>query len=55
MPDDTRTIVKTVLHYAKIVWEVPAVQSAALTWLIRIGVPSAAAAIIIPVVDALAK
>ena len=49
------TILQTVFHYAKIVWEVPAVQSAALTWLIRIGVPSAAAAVIIPVVDALAK
>lgn len=51
MPDHTRTIVKTVLHYAKIVWEVPAVQSAALTWLIRASVPGAA--ILIAAVNAL--
>jgi hypothetical protein len=42
---------QTVAHYAKIAWEVPAVKSAALTWLIRLGVPGAA--ILIPVFDAL--
>lgn len=41
----------TVVRYAKIAWEVPAVKSAALTWLIRLGVPGAA--ILIPVIDAL--
>lgn len=32
---------QTVARYAKIAWEVPAVKSAALTWLIRLGVPGA--------------
>lgn len=34
----------TALHVAKTIWEIPAIQSKAITWLVRIGVPGAALA-----------
>lgn len=40
-------------HYAKVIWEIPAIKSVALTWLVRLGVPGGA--ILIAVVDALAS
>lgn len=46
-----RTVLQSVKHYALKVWEVPAVKSIALTWLIRLSVPGAP--ILIAVVDAL--
>ncbi len=51
MTSKTKKAVATVKRYAKIVWEIPAIKSVALTWLIRLGVPGAA--ILIPVIDAL--
>ena len=45
----------TALRYAKVIWDVPAVKSVALTWLIRVGVPSGAAAILIPILDAISS
>lgn len=43
------------LRIAKTVWQVPAVKSVALTWLIRLGLSASGAAIVIPVVDALVQ
>lgn len=44
-------VLKTVAKYAKIVWEIPAIKSKALTWLIRIGVPGAP--VVLSIIDAL--
>jgi len=44
---------QTVARYAAIAWEVPAVKSAALTWLIRLSVPGAA--IVVAVIDAMVR
>lgn len=52
---DMKTALKKLIHYAKVVWEVPAVQSAALTWLIRLGMSASGAAIAIPVLNALVQ
>lgn len=41
------------LRIAKTIWEVPAVKSVAVTWLIRAGLSASGAAILIPIVDAL--
>jgi hypothetical protein len=40
-------------HYAGVMWAVPAVKSIALTWLIRFGVPSGIAGIIVAITDGL--
>ncbi|WP_156361263.1 hypothetical protein [Sphingomonas sp. Leaf257] len=45
----------TAIHYAKIVWEVPAVKSVALTWLIRAGLSASGAAALTAIVDAVAR
>lgn len=52
---DMKTALKKLVHYAKVVWAVPAVQSAALTWLIRLGMSASGAAIVIPVLNALVQ
>ncbi|WP_161600454.1 hypothetical protein [Sphingobium limneticum] len=40
-------------RYARVIWAVPAVKSLALTWLIRVGVPSGIAGVAILIGDAL--
>lgn len=49
--ENKRTVLQSAKHYALKIWEVPAVKSIALTWLIRLSVPGAP--ILIAVVDAL--
>lgn len=50
-----RRVGATVVRYAKIVWEVPAVKSVALTWLIRAGLSASTAAMLTAVVDAVTR
>lgn len=45
----------TVARYAKTVWEVPAVKSVALTWLIRADLSASTAAMLTAVVDAVTR
>ncbi|GAA3266477.1 hypothetical protein GCM10020258_35470 [Sphingomonas yabuuchiae] len=49
------TAMRTAMRYAKIVWEVPAVKSVALTWLIRAGLSASGAAALTAIVDAVAR
>ncbi len=49
--ENKRTVSQSVKHYALKIWEVPAVKSFALTWLIRLSVPGAP--VLIAVIDAL--
>lgn len=55
MPIKLKVIAVGALRIAKTVWRVPAVQSVALTWLIRLGLSASGAAIVIPIVDALVQ
>lgn len=45
----------TIVRYAKIVWEVPAVRSVALTWLVRVGLSASTAAMLTAIVDAVTR
>jgi len=49
------SVAATMLRYAKIVWEVPAVRSVAVTWLIRAGLSASGAAALTAIVDAVAR
>lgn len=50
-----RRVGVTAARYAKIVWEVPAVKSVALTWLVRVGLSTSGAAALTAIVDAVAR
>ncbi|WP_409664028.1 hypothetical protein [Sphingomonas parapaucimobilis] len=50
-----RRVGATAIRYAKIVWEVPAVKSVALTWLIRAGLSASGAAALTAIVDTVAR
>lgn len=49
----SKRVVAWALNAARKIWEIPAVQSVALTWLIRAGASSTVAGIVIAIVEAL--
>ena len=51
---EKRSFLKFALDIAKKVWAVDAVKSVALTWLIRVGVGSTGAGLIVAIADAFA-
>lgn len=40
-----KSTINTIKKWAKLIWDIPVVQSTLLTWLLRVGVPSGIAAV----------
>lgn len=54
-PNFIRDVTNGLVHVAKTIWQVPAAQGYIATLIVRLGLPAGAAAILIPIIDALAK